>query len=233
MSAETYECRACGAHVDERARRCRYCSAPVATVRCASCFHMNVPEHGFCAGCGRQLGLEPVGDEASLPCPVCKLVLTAYRDGAGSLFDCGTCGGQFVDHALLREMLRRYEHVAVGDGTGRLPPMPDPRNSYIPCPVCAQLMNRKNFGGISGVIVDVCKKHGTWFDLGELPRVLEFVAAGGLERSHQREVEEEARSKRAAHVAATAIPTPMSTHDARVSGGASSLADLFVDLLFR
>jgi Zn-finger nucleic acid-binding protein len=47
-------------------------------------------------------------------------------------------------------------------------------------------MNRKNFAEVSGVIVDVCKKHGTWFDLGELPRVLAFVAAGGLERSRHR-----------------------------------------------
>lgn len=43
-------------------------------------------------------------------------------------------------------------------------------------------MHRKNFGGRSGVIVDVCTSHGTWFDAEELPRVLAFVEAGGLER---------------------------------------------------
>jgi Zn-finger nucleic acid-binding protein len=37
-----------------------------------------------------------------------------------------------------------------------------------------------NFGGSSGIIVDVCKAHGTWLDTGELPRVLEFVRGHGL-----------------------------------------------------
>ena len=48
-------------------------------------------------------------------------------------------------------------------------------------------MNRVNFGKVSGVIVDVCKAHGTWFDPGELTRVVAFAAAGGLERTRARE----------------------------------------------
>ena len=50
-------------------------------------------------------------------------------------------------------------------------------------------MNRVNFGKVSGVIVDVCKLHGTWFDGGELTLVVSFVAAGGLERTRARERE--------------------------------------------
>jgi hypothetical protein len=41
-------------------------------------------------------------------------------------------------------------------------------------------MVRKNFGHTSGVIVDWCGAHGTWFDADELERVAAFVAAGGL-----------------------------------------------------
>ena len=41
-------------------------------------------------------------------------------------------------------------------------------------------MNRRNFGRTSGVIVDCCGAHGTWFDADELERVGKFVAAGGL-----------------------------------------------------
>ena len=239
MPARTYGCPACGAQVDEQARHCRYCAAPVATVRCATCFHMNVPEAGYCSGCGRQLGLEPVGEAGALPCPVCKITLEAYRDGAGTLFDCGQCGGQFVEHALLHSMLHEHEHAAFPDGfaerAARLAGRPEPRNSYIPCPACAALMNRKNFGEVSGVIVDVCKKHGTWFDAGELPRVLAFVAAGGLERSRKRAAEEEARSLRAAHVAAATVAVATSSHDfAAAHGGAGhTLAQRFVDLLLR
>jgi Zn-finger nucleic acid-binding protein len=53
---------------------------------------------------------------------------------------------------------------------------------YRPCPGCGLLMNRKNFGGTSGVILDVCSLHGSFFDRGELPRVLEFARRGGLLR---------------------------------------------------
>jgi hypothetical protein len=87
---------------------------------------------------------------------------------------------------------------------------------------------------MSGVIVDVCKKHGTWFDLGELPRVLAFVAAGGLERSRRRTAEEEARVRREAHVAAFAPHVATSTHDPTASAGTgASLTELLLDLLVR
>ena len=51
---------------------------------------------------------------------------------------------------------------------------------YRRCPECRQHMVRKNFGRTSGVVVDWCGGHGTWFDADELERVAAFVAAGGL-----------------------------------------------------
>jgi Zn-finger nucleic acid-binding protein len=51
-------------------------------------------------------------------------------------------------------------------------------------------MNRINFARCSGVIVDVCKGHGTWFDREELSRIVEFIRAGGLEASRAKEKEE-------------------------------------------
>ncbi|HKE20411.1 MAG TPA: zf-TFIIB domain-containing protein [Kofleriaceae bacterium] len=61
---------------------------------------------------------------------------------------------------------------------------------YIACPDCGQLMNRVNFARHSGVILDVCRGHGTWFDATELPRVVDFVMKGGVEESQRREVDE-------------------------------------------
>ena len=114
---------------------------------------------------------------------------------------------------------------------------PDPRTNYIPCPECAVLMNRKNFGGTSGVVVDVCKKHGTWFDEGELPRVIAFVAGGGLERARAREAAEAERLRHEAMVASSPLSRsggPMS-HDGftglgEVSRG-DSLVEIFLHLL--
>ena len=51
-------------------------------------------------------------------------------------------------------------------------------------------MNRINFARCSGVIVDVCKGHGTWFDHDELREILEFIRGGGLELSRQKEKHE-------------------------------------------
>jgi Zn-finger nucleic acid-binding protein len=48
------------------------------------------------------------------------------------------------------------------------------RHRYHGCPVCGTMMDRINFAW-SGVVVDVCREHGTWFGFGELQRVAEFV----------------------------------------------------------
>jgi Zn-finger nucleic acid-binding protein len=60
---------------------------------------------------------------------------------------------------------------------------------YVPCPRCERLMNRKNFAQSSGVVLDVCAKHGVWLDRGELERVLGFVSGGGLTRARAHEQE--------------------------------------------
>jgi Zn-finger nucleic acid-binding protein len=48
-------------------------------------------------------------------------------------------------------------------------------------------MNRSNFARISGVIIDLCKHHGVWFDANELPKIISFIEEGGLTRSREKE----------------------------------------------
>jgi hypothetical protein len=52
------------------------------------------------------------------------------------------------------------------------------------------MMNRVNFGRLSGTIVDVCRGHGTFVDAGELHAIVTFIHGGGMERTRQQEVEE-------------------------------------------
>lgn len=53
---------------------------------------------------------------------------------------------------------------------------------YRACPACGQVMSRSNFGRVSGVIIDVCRPNGAWFDRGELAAIRRFLRDGGLHR---------------------------------------------------
>jgi Zn-finger nucleic acid-binding protein len=236
MAARSYACSRCGGAVDEQARACGYCGAPVATVRCARCYHMNVPEALHCAGCGAALGLEPLPEEGELLCPDCKEPLAAFRGVSGALHDCPRCGGQLVDNALLRDLLERREVY------GAVAPRPEPRRApidvrvrYVPCPACGKMMNRKNFAGTSGVIVDVCRSHGVWFDRGELPRVLAFAESGALARARLQETEEQDRIRRAAVAARATVAGPLSSPSRRgdLEEAAADLLSFVSDLLGR
>jgi len=103
---------------------------------------------------------------------------------------------------------------------------------YLPCPVCHVVMNRRLFATGTGVIIDVCRAHGTFFDAGELPLVIEFVMNGGLERAERKEIErlreaarrELAQARDAARSAASTVLPGERTR-------ASSLVDLLASLL--
>jgi Zn-finger nucleic acid-binding protein len=96
-----------------------------------------------------------------------------------------------VDAASFERICQeREEQAAV---LGLAAPAPHPEASaaspqgYVPCPECARLMNRFNFAHVSGVIVDVCKGHGIWFDAEELRQIVEFIRGGGLVRAREHE----------------------------------------------
>lgn len=187
LVARSYECPGCGGLVREAARVCNYCRAPIATVRCGRCFTMSVPEALHCINCGAELGLQPVEMRPAVDaqCPRCTgQRLDAFLGVDGQIFDCASCGGQFVALEVLQAMVRRHESSAPGAHPGYRArnPMSEPIK-YVHCPICGDLMLRKNFGKTSGVVVDVCAKHGTWFDVGELAHVLSFVCDGGLQRA--------------------------------------------------
>lgn len=135
--------------------------------------------------------LEPLLDATDAPCPRCRSHLEIANAAADAhTHECPRCGGIFVSRDALADIMCRAE---IG---GAVPDMPSRMTSkitddvrYLPCPLCHSSMNRTNFGRVSGVIVDVCHKHGTWFDAGELTRTVAFAASGGLERTRAREKE--------------------------------------------
>ena len=109
--------------------------------------------------------------------------------------ECEHCGGLWVDVSTFdRVCANREQQAAVLGGASVAPAHQvsanNSRVSYAPCPQCGELMNRINFARCSGVIVDVCKGHGTWFDRDELCQIVEFVRGGGLDLARQKEKNE-------------------------------------------
>lgn len=226
--AQALSCPNCGALVQEGRAACSYCKAELRTVRCHFCYQLNAAVGSFCSGCGKQLGLEPVATEHGKPCGECSGKLSMFQAPAGGLLDCAACGTQFVEHALLVALLEQREVVGTAlPAVKRANPLAQGPVRYRRCPTCNVLMNRKNFGDESGIIVDICSLHGTLFDQGELPRVMEFVASGGLSRAQQRKREREAQKPRPP---ALATP-PMASADVNDVRFGFELAEAVLELL--
>ena len=120
--------------------------------------------------------------------------------GSTAVMECERCLGLWLDVPAFEKICADREQQSAVLGLASPAPTHAVRETnkvkYVQCPQCSQLMNRINFAHCSGVIVDVCKGHGTWFDRDELSRIVEFIRQGGLEASRNREkatLEEERR----------------------------------------
>ncbi|HEY3928737.1 MAG TPA: zf-TFIIB domain-containing protein [Candidatus Koribacter sp.] len=208
-AAETLHCPNCGAAVSSDSAKCQFCGAVLATVACPKCFGMMFIGEKFCSHCGALAQRTETG-QASLQCPRCKRDMNSVALGKTSLLECPNCQGMWLDVETLQLICAEKEQQAavLGMPTGKLdPPTFETSFHYIPCPVCRQIMNRFNFAQLSGVIVDVCKAHGTWFDKDELRRVIEFIRAGGMDRARARQIAQEADQRaRLASSANAGIP---------------------------
>ena len=111
--------------------------------------------------------------------------------GATPLLECGTCDAVWVDAEVFEALCADKEgQAAVIHRFEKSPPPPAGRVRYRPCARCGKMMNRVNFGRLSGMVVDVCKGHGTFLDAGELHGIVAFIQGGGLERARARQLEE-------------------------------------------
>jgi Zn-finger nucleic acid-binding protein len=136
-------------------------------------------------------------------CPACDARTPLLRQaGEHECHRCTRCGGLWIPAATLTEMVRRALDFPLPpeDPAGRAVLAPAAFR-YRPCPDCGEFMNRHNYARLSGVIVDECRAHGTWFDAGELRRVLDFIRAGGLDRKRGRDLEELRERERRARLA--------------------------------
>lgn len=156
--------------------------------------------------------------------------------GSTLLRECPECDGVWADRpAFERICAERDEQAAVlgtalpAPHTSRAELAPEPVR-YVPCPECGVVMNRVNFARCSGVVIDVCREHGSWFDRDELRRIVEFIRGGGMSVAREREMlrlEEERKRLERAQMAAqhggSAGPGGTGDDWARAIGAAASV----------
>jgi Zn-finger nucleic acid-binding protein len=238
MEAGTLNCPMCGAPAASDATQCDHCGARLATVACPSCFGMIFLGSKFCQHCGAKIERAEEDESKPRPCPRCHTALTAVSLGNTKVHECPKCEGLWIDTETFNEICAdRDKQAAVIDV---LPAAPSPaplsfhidEAFYIPCPICGKLMNRVNFAHGSGIILEICKADGVWFDRDQLRNVVEFIRAGGLEKSRERDIEQWEAEKRAHAARPLSVPAPILSEDIPLPSNASAAAD-FLTLVAR
>lgn len=190
MKIEALNCPNCGAGALSDSTQCDFCQSRLKTVACPSCFGLMFIGSQHCSHCGEKtVRAESSAKEKSGDCPRCKAKLNSLQIQEINLLECQKCGGFWSDSETFENICAEKENQSsvLFFVQNKQFPKTQIAVNYVPCPDCKQLMNRSNFARSSGVILDICKKHGVWFDAEELPKIIEFIRNGGLDHARQKE----------------------------------------------
>ncbi len=215
--ATVVRCGSCGAPRHDGNSKCSFCGADF-TLRqrdldtiCPHCLARIGDHSKFCDHCGNPLAAESLTiEETPLTCPACGTgaKLHSRLIGGNAVCECPSCAGLWVGIQTFRHLVQEAGREGQRTTDHREPPpLPSPHpldgaerpehHKYIPCPECHGLMMRQNFAHRSRVIVDICKRHGIWFDGDKLSRILEWVRSGGLAAANEELAANAAREARA------------------------------------
>jgi Zn-finger nucleic acid-binding protein len=165
-------------------RQPRYCRAELLVKACplpSRVFH----GHKHCPECGAELELAATADPGAVrPCPRCAAPLQARRVGDLVIDECSACLGVFLDHVAIKRVVVDRAQARADALLGALP-------RAAPARSCGRAEDVPAVPGVprrdeppavatgTGIIIDVCRTHGTLFDAAS-PQVIEFVMNGGL-----------------------------------------------------
>ena len=249
QEAPVVRCARCGGHRQGGEPACGFCGADFTVTErdrdtvCPSCAGRIGRGSRFCPYCGVRIDPQQLPLESSaLDCPVCgegqRLQVRVLSKAGHVVLECVRCGGLWVAAPVLRllekEAQRTVSPTEPGASRATGPSSLEQRGPfYRKCPICGEVMQRRNYGAISGVIVDVCKAHGVWFDEGELEAALQWIRSGGLRKAAERErmrLEEAARAARRAAREAAQVHRDAMYRPGPYTGGGGWGTDLLTDL---
>lgn len=110
-------------------------------------------------------------------CPRCSGRFRRHSTPRGALQSCTGCGGIWLDNDASQKVVQAYDDavVAAAEQDVRAARTKIETTGAISCPTCAKVLERVTVGA-AGVELDICREHGTWFDPGELQRVVRAIA---------------------------------------------------------
>ncbi len=213
VERDVQRCGACGALLAQGAQQCEYCRSAVVraldgpSLICPECYARNLDGCRYCTACGVSFAPCAIpSEEVELPCPCCGALMPVREVGGIALNECPGCHGLWVPDGHFEALVQRAIDAHAQRNAAQ--PVQQPRVqganpgatpvTYRRCPVCDAMMNRHNFQRRSGVIIDVCKPHGTWLDADELEQISGFIRSGGLEVAQARDAERQREEERAA-----------------------------------
>jgi len=250
--AAVVKCSWCGAPRTKGAETCEFCQAEFTLHEkdlhtiCPVCMARVSDKARFCHHCATPIVPEgKPGVATQSPCPVCgkDRNLRSRRLGQMSVavMECQGCGGLWLGIDAFEAVLDKARGTALPTKTlggtsapgrdyirGSQGPQTGPL--YRPCAVCGKLMNRKNYGRISGVIIDVCSEHGVWFDADEIERLIAWIRSGGLALSQELKQEQEKAERQEAMKKEAIGKTPVESW-IDDPPGRSTLLDAVADLI--
>ncbi|HEY5657987.1 MAG TPA: zinc ribbon domain-containing protein [Myxococcota bacterium] len=219
VDARIHRCGSCGAQIGAEVKLCDYCGSEIVrdpaklSLICPECYARNADAARFCTACGVAFRPEPVRVEGhELPCPACGALMPASQVAGIGLNECRECNGLWVPgknfDVLVSRATEARRAAASGEAAAPQPRVQganpaEQRVQYRKCPECDVYMQRRNYRKSSGIIIDVCRTHGTWLDADELERIAGFILSGGRE-SPTLQAEHEHSSAEAAAAAAFA-----------------------------
>jgi Zn-finger nucleic acid-binding protein len=216
--AEVVRCASCGAPRRAGASSCGHCGADytlheqdLQTI-CPSCMTRISDRARFCHHCATPIAPQgEAGSPTKKTCPACggrhTLVGRRLGEPAVAILECPRCAGLWLGHAgfeLARERALVGAPAAPAPAAGRrtqAAARPQGGALYRNCPECRARMNRQNYGRRSGVVVDVCREHGLWFDARELEEILRWIRTGGEAQAAARAAEDASSRERVQRIA--------------------------------
>lgn len=111
-------------------------------------------------------------------CPRCDKPLAPVKSAGPAMVDCATCRGVWVDRKMFGPVTsanasaRKLGAARWARGNGAK------AAQRIKCPVCYYWKDATDFEKCPDLVVDVCRRHGTWLDSNELQSMLRFLKHG-------------------------------------------------------